>query len=106
MRKLGRPPTEAKIADEAGLEAAEYCDFLDQYSCGQVTSQLRSQFVDAISQLEECNEPFALFYFYEGLTMKEVSKPSLRRETHMPDPRAQLIMLRGLLQGSAAPSGS
>ena len=40
MRKLGRPPTEAKIAEEAGLEAAEYCDFLDQYSRGQVTSQL------------------------------------------------------------------
>jgi DNA-directed RNA polymerase specialized sigma subunit len=74
VRKLGRPPTEAKIAEEAGLEATEYCDFLDQYSRGRVTSQLRSQLVDAISELEECDEPFALFYFYEGLTMKEVSK--------------------------------
>ncbi len=62
------------MAEEAGLEAAEYCDFLDQYSRGQVTSQLRSQLVDAISQLKECDEPFALVYFYEGLAMKEVSK--------------------------------
>ena len=74
MRKLGRPPTEAKIAEEAGLKAAEYCDFLDQYSRGQVTSQLQSQLVDAISQLKECDEPFALVCFYEGLTMKVVSK--------------------------------
>ena len=74
VRKLGPPLTEAKIAEEAGLEAAEYCDFLDQHSRGQVSSQLRSQLVDAISQLEECDEPFALLYFYEGLTMKEVSK--------------------------------
>ena len=34
VRKLGRPPMEAKIAEEAGLEAIEYRDFLDQYSRG------------------------------------------------------------------------
>lgn len=74
MRKRGRPPTEAKIAEEAGLEAAEYRDVLDQYSRGQVTSQLRSQLVGAISQFAERERLVALFYVYVGLTMKVVGK--------------------------------
>jgi hypothetical protein len=72
VRKLRCPTTEAKIAEEVGLEAAGYRDFVDQYSHGQMTSQQRSQLVDAISQLEERERLVALFYFYEGPTMKEV----------------------------------
>jgi RNA polymerase sigma factor for flagellar operon FliA len=36
--------------------------------------ELRTQLVDAISGLEERERLVATFYFYEGLTLKEISK--------------------------------
>jgi RNA polymerase sigma factor for flagellar operon FliA len=107
-QKLRRPPTEAEIAREVGMEITEYRGFLDQYSRAQVTSlegrlgtdgspgiehralvedpsavnpqsqanleELRSQLVSAISELEERERLVATFYFYEGLTLKEIGK--------------------------------
>ncbi len=37
-QQLRRPPTEAEIAGQVGLEVAEYRGFLDQYSRAQVAS--------------------------------------------------------------------
>jgi RNA polymerase sigma factor for flagellar operon FliA len=37
-RELRRPPTEAEIAEESGMEVVEYRGFLDQYSRAQVAS--------------------------------------------------------------------
>lgn len=37
-QELGRYPAEAEIAEEVGIEIAEYHDFLDQYSRAQVIS--------------------------------------------------------------------
>jgi RNA polymerase sigma factor FliA len=37
-QELGRYPAEAEIAEEVGIEIAEYHDFLDQYSGAQVIS--------------------------------------------------------------------
>jgi len=107
-QKLKRPPTEDEIAEEVGMEVAEYHDFLDQYSRAQVASldkrlevdgkpgieygalvedssavdpqsqanleELRAQLVDAIDRLEERERIVATFYFYEGLTLKEIGK--------------------------------
>src|SRR5215210_1644282 len=107
-QKLKRPPTEDEIAEEMGMEVAEYHDFLDQYSRAQVASldrrlevdgkpgieygalvedssavdpqsqanleDLRAQLVEAIDRLEERERIVATFYFYEGLTLKEIGR--------------------------------
>jgi RNA polymerase sigma factor FliA len=132
---LRRPPTEAEIAGEAGLEVEAYHDFLDQYSRAQVASlearlevdgkpgiehgalledsaavdpqfhanleDLRAQLIDAIGRLEERERLVATFYFYEGLTLKEIGKALALTEGRVSQIlHRALIKLRGHLKGS------
>ena len=132
---LRRPPTEAEIAGEAGLDVGAYHDFLDQYSRAQVASlearlevdgkpgieygalledsaavdpqsqanleDLRAQLIDAIGQLEERERLVATFYFYEGLTLKEIGKALALTEGRVSQIlHRALVKLRGQLKGS------
>ena len=103
-QELKRPPTEAEIAGEVGIEVAEYQDFLNQYSRAHFVSleandrtgveyrelikdpaalgpqsqvdagDLRAQRIAAIDELDERERLVATFYFYEGLTLKEIGR--------------------------------
>ncbi len=137
-QELRRSPTEAEIAEEVGVEVAEYRGFLDQYSQAQVASlearledgsgieygalvagssavdpqsqanleDLRAQLVGAINQLEERERLVATFYFYEGLTLKEIGKALDLTEGRISQIlRNALTKLRERLQGTPFASG-
>lgn len=134
-QELRRPPTEAEVAKEVGVEVAEYRGFLDQYSRAQVASldarlevvdrpgveygamvedsstvdpqsqanleEVRAQLAGAISQLEERERLVATFYFYEGLTLKEIGKALDLTEGRISQIlRCALTKLRERLQGT------
>ncbi len=139
-QRLRRPPVEAEIPGELGMEVAEYRDFLERYSRAQLASlearletdgapgleygalvedpsavdpqsrenleDLRSQLVEAISQLEERERLVATFYFYEGLTLKEIGKALGLSEGRISQIlRDALSKLREHLRGSTIASG-
>ncbi len=137
IQELKCPPTEGEIAEELGIEVAEYHGFLDQYSRAQVASlearlemtygkagieygalvkdslavdpqsqanleELRTHLVEAISELEERERFVATFYFYEGLTLKEIGKALDLSEGRISQIlRQALIKLRESLQESS-----
>ncbi len=143
-QEFRRPPTGAEIAKETGMEAAEYREFLDQYSRARVVSlearsseangassggveyrspvedssavdpqsranleELRTQLVEAISGLEERERLVATFYFYEGLTLKEIGKALDLTEGRISQIlKHALTKLRKHVQTSTLPSGS
>ena len=68
--------------------------------------ELRTHLVEAISQLEECERLVATFYFYEGLTLKEIGKALDLTEGRISQIlRHALTKLRGQLQKSPITSG-
>lgn len=54
----------ALVEDIAAVDPQSHTDLVD----------LRSQLVDAVSRLEDRDRLVATFYFYEGLTLKEIGK--------------------------------
>ncbi len=54
----------ALVEDIAAVDPQSHTDLVD----------LRSQLVDAVSRLEDRERLVATFYFYEGLTLKEIGK--------------------------------
>jgi RNA polymerase sigma factor FliA len=107
-QKLRRPPTEAEVAAEMGVDPRQHKALLEQYSRAHVGSldarfesadgsavelqamvadltapgpeseaesaELRERLVAALRTLEEQERVVATFYFYEGLTLKEIGK--------------------------------
>ncbi len=140
-QELKRPPTEAEIASEMGVEVAEYRGFIEQYSRAQVASlearlesdgrpgveygtlvedpsaldpqsqanleEIRAQLIEAIGKLEERERLVATFYFYEGLTLKEIGKALDLTEGRISQIlRRALTKLRGHLKGTPLASGN
>ncbi len=54
----------ALVEDVAAVDTQSHTDLVD----------LRSQLVDAVPRLEDRERLVATFYFYEGLTLKEIGK--------------------------------
>ncbi len=67
---------------------------------------LRTQLVEAINQLEERERLVATFYFYEGLTLKEIGKALELTERRISQIlRSALEKLREPFQGTPFASG-
>ncbi|MCA1716326.1 MAG: sigma-70 family RNA polymerase sigma factor [Actinobacteria bacterium] len=62
----GKPGIEygALVEDAAAVDPQSHTNLVD----------LRSQLVDAVGRLEDRERLVATFYFYEGLTLKEIGK--------------------------------
>jgi RNA polymerase sigma factor FliA len=101
---------------EARLEAdggpgIEYGALVEDSSAVDPQSQvnledLRAQLIDAIGRLEERERLVATFYFYEGLTLKEIGKALDLSEGRISQIlRHALTKLRGHLQRSSLASG-
>ncbi len=138
-QELRRPPTEAEIAEEAGMEVAQYHDFLGKYSRAHVISlearlkveggsgieygalvgdssaddpqsraslqDLRAQLADAIGQLEEREKLITTFYFYEGLTLKEIGQALSLTEGRVSQIlKRALTRLRDLIEEPSSPA--
>ncbi len=68
--------------------------------------ELRTHLVEAISELEERERLVATFYFYEGITLKEIGKALDMSEGRISQIlRQALTKLRESLQGSSLASG-
>jgi RNA polymerase sigma factor for flagellar operon FliA len=81
----------ALVADIAAVDPQSHTDLMD----------LRSQLVDAVSRLEDRERLVATFYFYEGLTLKEVGKALELSEGRISQIlRDALTKLRKHLEGS------
>ena len=81
----------ALVADIAAVDPQSHTDLVD----------LRSQLVDAVSRLEDRERLVATFYFYEGLTLKEVGKALELSEGRISQIlRDALTKLRKHLEGS------
>ena len=81
----------ALVEDVAALDTQSHTDLVD----------LRSQLVDAVPRLEDRERLVATFYFYEGLTLKEVGKALELSEGRISQIlRDALTKLRKHLEGS------
>ena len=76
-QELRRPPTEAEIAEEVGVEDSEYRGFLDQYSRAQVAS-LEARLEDRSGT--ECGTP-----------VEDSSAADPQSQANLEDLRAQLV---------------
>ena len=93
MEVDGKPGIEygALVEDTAAIDPQSQANLAD----------LRSQLVEAIGQLEERERLVATFYFYEGLTLKEIGKALELTEGRVSQIlRHALTKLRGYLEDS------
>jgi RNA polymerase sigma factor for flagellar operon FliA len=101
---------EARMEADGGL-GIEYGALVEDSSAVDPQSQasledLRAQLIDAIGRLEERERLVATFYFYEGLTLKEIGKALGLTEGRISQIlRHALTKLRGHLQRSSLASG-
>ena len=81
----------ALVEDVAAVDPQSHTDLVD----------LRSHLVDALGRLEVRERLLATFYFYEGLTLKEIGKAMELSEGRISQIlRRALTKLRGHLEGS------
>ena len=81
----------ALVEDVAAVDTQSHTDLVD----------LRSQLVDAVPRLEDRERLVATFYFYEGLTLKEIGKALELSEGRISQIlRHALTKLRKHLKGS------
>jgi RNA polymerase sigma factor FliA len=81
----------ALVEDVAAVDTQSHTDLVD----------LRSRLVDAVPRLEDRERLVATFYFYEGLTLKEIGKALELSEGRISQIlRHALIKLRKHLKGS------
>lgn len=93
MEVDGKPGIEygALVEDVAAVDPQSHTNLVD----------LRSQLVDAVGRLEERERLVATFYFYEGLTLKEIGKALELTEGRISQIlRRALTKLREHLEGS------
>jgi RNA polymerase sigma factor FliA len=93
MEVHGKPGIEygALVEDAATVDPQSHTNLVD----------LRSQLVDAVGRLEERERLVATFYFYEGLTLKEIGKALEVTEGRVSQIlRRALTKLREHLKGS------
>ena len=101
---------EARMEAEEG-PGAEYGVFVEDYSAVDPQSQanreeLRAQLAEAINELDERERLVATYYFYEGLTLKEIGKALDLTEGRVSQIlRQALTKLRKLLKGTVLVSG-
>jgi RNA polymerase sigma factor FliA len=101
---------EARMEADEGL-GAEYGAFIEDPSAVDPQSranreELRVQLAEAINELEERERLVATYYFYEGLTLKEIGKALDLTEGRISQILSKaLIKLRKLLKGTPLASG-
>ncbi len=99
---------EARLEDRSGTENGT---LVEDFSAADPQSQanledLRAQLVGAINRLEERERLVATFYFYEGLTLKEIGKALDLTEGRISQILQQaLAKLRECLHGTRFSSG-
>ena len=77
----------------------------DPQSQAQFLEELRAHHVEAIGDLEEQERLVATFYFYDGLTLKEIGKAMNLTEGRISQLLKRASKLRERLKGSALVSG-
>ena len=100
---------EARLEVEDGY-GIEYGVLVRDYSADDPHSRanlqdLRAQLVDAIDQLEEREKLITTFYFYEGLTLKEIGQALSLTEGRVSQIlKRALTRLRDLIEEPSSPA--
>ncbi|CAN5639249.1 MAG: sigma-70 family RNA polymerase sigma factor [Rubrobacteraceae bacterium] len=106
---LQRAPTEREVAEKLGVEFEDHRDFLSRFNRAQVWSleaaaevgEMRTRLVEAIKDLGERERMVTTFYFYEGLTLREIGKALNLTEGRISQIlRQALVKLKGALAES------